>query len=89
MPAGRVRASPPLQRHPRVFDAAVSTLRLAWFIEIVCVGIGLMVAVIAGFEAGGLWTGLIAAAPFAGAGVVELGRIPLVRSFFVANGLFY
>jgi hypothetical protein len=45
-----------------------------------------MIALIVGFEAGGVWAGVIAGAPFLGAAVVELARIPLARSFFAVRG---
>ena len=65
------------------------TLWIAWAVEGACVGIGFMLALAIGFEAGGLWVGLMAGAPFAAAAIVELARIPLVRGFFTVRGAFW
>jgi len=65
------------------------TLWIAWAVEGACVGIGFMLALVIGFEAGGLGVGLLAGAPFAAAAVVEFGRIPLVRGFFSVRGAFW
>jgi hypothetical protein len=73
----------------RSLAASATTLRIAWCVEGACVGIGLALAVIVGIEAGGVWIGIMAGAPFAAAAVVELARIPLVRSFFLVHGWFW
>jgi hypothetical protein len=62
-------------------------MRIAWAVEGACIGIGLMLALVMGFEAGGVWPGLIAGAPFIAASVVESARIPLVRAFFMVRGV--
>jgi len=65
------------------------TLWIAWAVEGACIGIGVMLALVFGFEAGGLWVGLLAGAPFAAAATVELARIPLTRGFFSVRGVFW
>jgi hypothetical protein len=70
-------------------DVVARSLQVAWSVEIACVGIGLLMAIVVGFEAAGIGPGIFAAAPFVAAAVVELARIPLVRMYFAAHGLFW
>jgi hypothetical protein len=69
------------------FAGSGGTLRCAWLVEVACIGIGLLLALSASVEAGGILHGVIAAAPFAAAAVVETARIPLVQMFFNVRGL--
>jgi hypothetical protein len=64
-------------------------LYFAWGIEIVCIAIGFILALIIGIEAGGIGAGSLAAAPFLAAAVVEGGRIPLIHSMFASHGFWW
>ena len=65
-------------------------LKYAWTIEVCCVAIGFSLAIAAGSEnTVSFWGGLGAALPFAAAAIVEIGRIPLVRGFFLAKGVLW
>ena len=74
---------------PPSLDVSAKTLHIAWGVEGACVSIGLMMALVVGFEAGGIWSGILAGAPFVAAAVVELARIPLVKSYFTVRGPFW
>lgn len=67
-----------------------SMLRYAWTIEVCCIAIGFSLAIAAGYEnAVSFWAAQGAALPFAAAAIVETGRIPLVRGFFLAKGMLW
>lgn len=68
-----------------------SLLRFAWVIEVVCVLIGLTLAISVGLDGASAGNGawVTASLPFLAASVVELGRIPLVQAFFYARGVFW
>jgi hypothetical protein len=82
---------PPGGRSPRplpplALGVSGKTLVIAWAVEVACVSIGVLMALIVGFEAGGVWAGIMAGAPFIAAAVVEFARIPLARSYFTVRG---
>lgn len=65
------------------------TLRTAWLVEGGVISVGLLVAIMIGVQTGGIFTGLLAAAPFVAAAVTETARIPLARMAFHVRGAFF
>lgn len=59
-------------------------LYLAWAVEVVAVGMGLLLAAYAGFEGSdaGFFAGAVALIPFAALSIIELTKIPLVGLSF-------
>lgn len=74
---------------PAEAEIQARTLKTAWVIEGAVISLSLLVAVIIGVQTGGVFTGLLAAAPFVAAAVTETARIPLARMAFHVRGAFF